>query len=179
MMHADPTLVPLVTLALWGGHHVGDYWLQSDHQAVTKGECSHQGRVACARHVASLTVAQALMLAAVAVATGTDVALIPAALGLGVNAVSHYWADRRATLRGLVLATERWTAKLGFYDRFGGSAHMDQAWHTAWMIPSALIMAAPLPAALLGAGVAAVLLAVANAASRAARRRERERVNAS
>ncbi|MFC7745613.1 hypothetical protein ACFQXA_38855 [Nocardiopsis composta] len=142
-MTADPTAVLLTIAALTAGHHAGDYWLQSDHQAVTKGRCDHAGRRACAGHVASLTLAQLVLLALVAVVTGTGLDPVAAALGLGVNAASHYWADRRATLRGLVLATERFTHKLRFHDEFGGAAHMDQAWHIAWIVPAALIAASP------------------------------------
>ncbi|WP_017541962.1 hypothetical protein [Nocardiopsis halophila] len=171
MMHADPTAVLLTATALFAGHHIGDYWAQSDHQALTKGACTHEGRRACAGHVASLTLAQLVVLALVAVATGTGLDPLAAALGLGVNAASHYWADRRATLRGLVLATEPWTAKAGFYDH-GGAPHMDQAWHIAWIIPAALVAASPAPLAAVIAAASAAVLALCHAASRRARRAE-------
>lgn len=171
-MFAEPTTVVLAATALFAGHHLGDYWLQSDHQAMTKGQCDHAGRTACAGHVASLTTAQALLLGLVAVVTGTGLDPLAIVLGLGVNALSHYWADRRATLRGLVLATEPFTKKLTFYDEFGGAAHMDQAWHIFWIVPAALIIAAPLPLALVLTAGAVLLLAAAEGLSRYGRHTE-------
>lgn len=173
-MFADPTAALLATAALAAGHHLGDYWLQSDHQATTKGACGHAGRRACAGHVASLTLGQLVLLALVAVVTGVGLDPLAAALGLGLNAASHYWADRRATLRGLVLATQRWTHKRDYYDT-GGAAHMDQAWHLVWIVPAALIAASPAPLAVVLAAVSAAALAAADIASRRARAAEQHR----
>jgi hypothetical protein len=177
-MNAEVDTLSLAAIALFAAHHVGDYLLQSDHQAVTKGECSHAGRMACTRHVAVLTAAQGVALALVLGATGTAVSPWALLIGLAVNAGSHWWADRRATLRGLVLATEPLTAKVGFYDRApGGAAHMDQAWHIGWMLPAAVAIAAPLPLALaVGAG-SAVLLLIADVVSRRARAAEAARAH--
>jgi hypothetical protein len=142
-MHADPMLAVLALGALAPGHRLGDYWLQSDHQAVTKGSPGRCGRRACTRHVASLTAAQAGLLALALTATDTPAALLSVGAGLTINAVSHWWADRRETLHGLVIATEPLTRKRRFYEEFGGAAHMDQAWHMVWMLPSALAIASP------------------------------------
>ena len=38
---------------------VSDHWVQSDHQATTKGKSGAAGRRACAAHVASYTAVQA------------------------------------------------------------------------------------------------------------------------
>ncbi|WP_017541578.1 DUF3307 domain-containing protein [Nocardiopsis halophila] len=170
-MFADTATAAIVFAALYAGHHVGDYLIQSDHQALNKGRCDHEGRKACTAHVLTLTIAQGAVLALVLGATGT--AIDPAALltGLGINAVSHFWADRRSTLRGLVLATERWTHKIGFYDG-GGAAHMDQAWHMLWLVPAAVAIAAPLPLAGLLTAFSAALLVAADIASRRARATE-------
>ncbi|MFW5415348.1 DUF3307 domain-containing protein [Nocardiopsis sp. CNT-189] len=167
MIPADPTTAVLAYAALYTGHHIGDYLLQSDHQALTKGRCGHAGRMACTRHVLVLTVAQALALVLVLGATGTAVSPWAVPAGLAINAVTHWWADRRATLRGLVLATEPMTHKTTYYDN-GGAERMDQAWHVAWMIPAALAIAAPAPLALAVAAASAVVLAAAGAASRRA-----------
>ncbi|NYI95917.1 hypothetical protein HNR12_002194 [Streptomonospora nanhaiensis] len=170
-MHVDITVFTAAALALFAGHHLGDYWLQSDRQAQAKGGCGRAGRTACAGHVSTLTAAQGLLLVLVIALTGVEVSPAAVGLGLALNALSHYWADRRFTLRGLVVATEPLTAKRGFYDN-GGAAHLDQAWHVAWLVPSALIAAAPLPLA--GAITAAclALLVVADVVSRVARRAE-------
>jgi hypothetical protein len=141
-MFADSLLTVLALGALAPGHHAGDYWLQSDHQALHKGDPGRAGRAACARHVASLTAAQAALLALALMVTGTPAALLSVAAGLAVNAVWHGWIDRRWTLRGLMLATERWTSKRGFFDH-GGAAPMDQAAHRVVLLPAALAIAAP------------------------------------
>ena len=46
--------------ALIAAHHVGDYWVQTDHQAVNKGRHGTRaenaaGRKACLAHVATYT----------------------------------------------------------------------------------------------------------------------------
>jgi hypothetical protein len=64
--------------------------------------------------------------------------------GLAVNAVSHYWADRRSTLAGLA----RVAGKGGFYGLGDGGVApagtgayaMDQAWHVGWLVVSVLVM---------------------------------------
>jgi len=61
--------------------------------------------------------------------------------GLAVNAVSHYFADRRKPLQRLA---ELWPGKISFY-RTGeglatGAALLDQAWHYGWLFVSALII---------------------------------------
>ncbi|MDA2810366.1 hypothetical protein O4J56_06915 [Nocardiopsis sp. RSe5-2] len=173
-MHADPIVFLLTAAALVPGHYLGDYGLQTDEQARGKGACTHEGRKACAGHVASLTLAQLVMLALVAVVTGTAMDPVAVALGLGVNAVSHYWADRRATLRGLVLADERRSSKIGFFDG-GGAERVDQAWHKVWIVPAALVAASPVPLALALAIAAAAVLAVCDIASWRARRAEQFR----
>ena len=163
-MHVDPAAAALLWAALYAAHRLGDYWLQSDHQATTKHVHGSAGRWACFRHVATLTLAQALAIGAVEVACGLDLPAAAEASALGLNAATHYWADRRRPLRGLVLATEPITRKLGFYEN-GGAAELDQAWHVAWLLPVALIAAAPAPTALLLAALGAALLAACAALS--------------
>jgi hypothetical protein len=173
MMAADPTTAALVAMAMYAGHHVGDFWVQSDAQAQRKGECSHAGRCACAGHVASLTATQAVFVGLALIATATAVDPVAAVLGLAVNAVSHYWADRRATLRGLVWAVNQVTAKVSFYKGMPTAhMHLDQAWHVAWLVPAALIIAAPAAGALVGTAAAAAVLGACAVASRYGRRLE-------
>ena len=172
MIPADPTTAVLAYAAVYAGHHAGDYLLQSDHQALNKGRCGREGRMACTRHVLTLTIAQALALTLALGATGTAVSPWAVLAGLGINAVTHWWTDRRQTLRGLVVATEWMTAKTGYYDNVpGGAERMDQAFHVAWMIPAALASAAPPPLALAIAAASGALLAAADVASRRARSR--------
>jgi hypothetical protein len=168
-MHADPMTALLILAAKAAGHHAGDYLLQSDYQAVTKGSPGILGRRACTRHVASLTAAQAALVALVLAATDTAAAPLSVAAGLAVNAATHWWADRRTTLHGLVLATEPLVAKTGFFETAVGRAAIDQAWHRLWLLPSALIAAAPPALAAAGLGACLAVLAVCESASRAAR----------
>lgn len=143
-----------VTLAaLYAAHEVGDQWIQTHHQACTKGgrgEQQRAGQAACARHVASMTATKALMLGVTSAVTGTRLPLGRTALALGIDAASHYWADRRYTLAGLADRLGK-----GEYYRLGtprdgrddnptigtGSYALDQAWHAAWLWVAALIVA--------------------------------------
>ncbi|MFE6309300.1 hypothetical protein [Nocardiopsis sp. NPDC057823] len=148
-------------IALFVGHHVGDHWAQTDHQATTKGEHGGAGRRACAAHVATLTLCQMVALALVAVAEG-GFAPVQAAMGLAVGAASHYWCDRRTTLEGLA----HLMGKHGYYTR-GGAAHLDYAFHIAFLLPCALIITEPdLAAAAALAGLCLVGLGIADQASR-------------
>lgn len=135
-------------VALYIGHSVGDHWVQSSRDAGAKGGCGAAGRLACARHVASLTVTK-IVAVAVLVVAGV-VSLHPAALvlGLAVDAVSHYWADRRTTLARLAHLVGK-----GEFYRLGaprpgrddaphlgtGAYALDQSWHLAWLGVAALI----------------------------------------
>ncbi len=82
-------------MALYAGHHVGDYWVQTDHQAQHKGAPGAEGRQECLKHVLTYTATQAVFLAASAMVTGKRPSLGRAALALGISAVTHYAADRR------------------------------------------------------------------------------------
>jgi hypothetical protein len=82
-------------VALEAGHEIGDYWVQTDHQAANKGLPGIPGDVACAKHVLSYTATQAVCVVGAALATGTKPRWGRIALGLAVSAVTHYAADRR------------------------------------------------------------------------------------
>ncbi|OOC52485.1 hypothetical protein NOSIN_00400 [Nocardiopsis sinuspersici] len=150
----------MIYAALLSGHWVGDHWAQTDHQATTKGERTRTGRQVCAAHVATLTLCQMVALALVVVSEG-GFAPVQAALGLAVNAATHYWADRRRTLEGLA----HLLGKHGYYTR-GGAPHLDLAWHMGWMLPAALIISADLVPALALSGLCLVLLLLADQLSR-------------
>jgi hypothetical protein len=80
--------------ALLAAHQAGDYWAQTDRQAAGKGLPRWPGRMACGRHVASMTACKALALGLMH-ASGRRVRFRRAALALAADALSHYWADRR------------------------------------------------------------------------------------
>lgn len=123
---------------LHAGHTAADYWVQTGHQAVTKGGTGWEARRACAAHVATLTATQAAFLALGAFSSGERLPIRRVAAGLAVNAASHYVADRREPLR---LLAERlaWMGKDDYY-RNGGAPHLDQAWHIGWCAVTAIII---------------------------------------
>ncbi|MEE2040145.1 transcriptional regulator [Nocardiopsis sp. CT-R113] len=146
----DPTVFAAVFAALFAGHQVGDHWAQTSCQAAEKGDAGWSGRAACARHVTSLAAVKVAFLAPVVLLSGMDVHPVAVAAGLGVDAVSHYWADRRAPLARLADRLGR-----GEFYRFGspragrddnpslgtGAYALDQSWHVGWGFVASLIVA--------------------------------------
>lgn len=143
-----------VFAALFAAHSVGDHWVQTHHQACAKGAPTTAGRIACARHVATLTAVKTAALTALALSTGLALSPWAAALGLAVDALSHYWADRSAyhADRKHSVTLERlgqMFRKGGFYqlgDRLiaptgTGAYALDQSWHVGWLFITALIIA--------------------------------------
>ncbi|MFF4417126.1 transcriptional regulator [Streptosporangium sp. NPDC001559] len=140
---------------LWAAHSFGDHWIQTHFQAITKGAPGWGGRLACLRHVATLTATKVIALGLVVLMTGLRLPLLATAAALTVDAASHYWADRsayHADRRGAV-TLERLADRLGkgdFY-RLGigtaapcgtGAYALDQAWHHLWIFLTALAIAA-------------------------------------
>jgi len=146
-MTADPAVFAAVFAALYAAHELGDHWVQTHHQALTKGRPDTIGRLACLRHVATLTVVKAAALVLVVLVCGISFpfggALV--ALALGVDAASHYWADRRTTLAALADRLGKGDfARLddGFAAPVGTGAYaLDQSWHIAWLLITALLAA--------------------------------------
>jgi hypothetical protein len=128
-------------LALWAAHNVADYWAQTTYQATNKGRHGnvHEntvGRQACLTHVATYTGATASAIVSVNRSLGLGANWRGIVLGQVVSSASHYFADRRHTLRKLA---ER-TGRLEFYDS-GGAASLDQSWHVGWLAVAALLTA--------------------------------------
>ena len=146
-----------VFATLFVAHSVGDHWVQTGWQAARKGEPNRTGRIACGRHVASLTVTKAVLLLVAVVVLGLEVGVLGVFLGLGMDAVTHYWADRRSTLAGLagvcrktefhILGTPAHpdhpvTAEGGYAPTLGTGAYaLDQSFHYFWLFVAALIIA--------------------------------------
>ncbi|WP_068920890.1 DUF3307 domain-containing protein [Planobispora rosea] len=135
--------------ALFAAHNVGDHWVQTHHQACAKAAPTAAGRIACLKHVATLTAAKAAALAALALVTGLTLHPLALLTGLAVDAASHYWADRRVPLARLAGAI----GKRGFYElgsprpgrddapHLGTGAYaLDQSWHIGWLFITALII---------------------------------------
>ncbi len=153
-----------VFIALLVGHSVGDHWVQTSCQAVEKAygapgttrQLVRRGQLACIRHVATLTATKVVLVLLVLLPYDADVRWGQVAVGLGVDALSHYWADRRWTLEELA----RYIGKGEFYDQgtdlvdaagqkrphIGtGRYALDQSWHHFWLLVGAWIATVPLP----------------------------------
>lgn len=129
-----------VFVALYVAHSVADHWVQTSFQAIEKGKPGWSGRLADARHVLGLTITKAIALSAVVLVLDLPVTLLGLVAGLGVDAASHWWADRRETLARLA----KLTGKSEFYS-LGTGAH-----------PMAPVTADGEPAAHLGTGAYAL-----------------------
>jgi hypothetical protein len=154
-----------VFVALYVGHSVGDHWVQSQCQADTKGQhdenegqSSRAGRWACTRHVIGLTATKAVLLVLVVLALDVELTAAGTLLGLGIDAGTHWWADRRTTLARLA----QLCGKSVFYS-LGTGAHpahpvtgegkpaaslgtgayaLDQSFHILFLFVAALLIAA-------------------------------------
>ncbi|AZS06742.1 hypothetical protein HOU95_gp065 [Streptomyces phage Hiyaa] len=153
-----------VFVALFVGHSVADHWVQTSCQAVEKAygapgtsrELRRRGQLACLRHVLTLTATKWLLVLVVVVPFHVKLNWWQALAGLTLDAVSHYWADRRWTLEELA----RYVGKGEFYDQgtdlvdcagekrphIGtGRYALDQSWHHLWLLIGAWIATVPLP----------------------------------
>lgn len=147
-----------VFATLYVAHSVGDHWVQTSCQAAAKGSPGWAGRWACTRHVIGLTATKAVLLAPVAIVLDLELSVLGLLLGFVVDAVTHWWADRRTTLARLA----QLVGKSEFY-ALGTPAHpaapataagrpaahlgtgayaLDQSWHHLCLLVAALIIAA-------------------------------------
>ncbi|WP_427922145.1 transcriptional regulator [Streptomyces sp. cg40] len=139
-----------VFITLYVAHSVGDHWVQTPHQSAHKGRPGWVGRLADARHVATLTLTKLAALLPAAALLGLHLSVPGVVVGLAVDAASHGWADRRSTLAWLA----RVMGKGEFY-RLGapragrddnphigtGAYALDQSFHHLWLLVAALIIA--------------------------------------
>lgn len=146
----EAVVFAVVLPALLVAHSVADHWVQTSHQAAVKGTPGWRGRLACARHVATYTATTTSVVLTVVAILGLSLSPWSVAAGQLVSAASHYWADRRTTLRHLA----EHTGKAGFYTlgaprpgrddnpNLGTGAYaLDQSWHHAWLLVAALLTA--------------------------------------
>jgi hypothetical protein len=132
--------------ALTASHEVADYWVQRDAEAGAKGGHGAEGRLACARHVASYTATQALTLYAADRALRLGLDWRRAALALAVSAGTHYIADRsggrwrEAGPSTALVRFARRTGHTGWLERDPGAGPLlDQAWHKGWIAVAAVV----------------------------------------
>lgn len=135
--------------ALYAAHMFGDHWVQTHKQACGKGARTPMGQTLCLQHVISLTITKAGFVLLLELVTDVRFGILPFLIGIAVDAISHYWADRRYTLEALAGRL----GKLDFY-RLGsprpdrddnpsigtGAYALDQSWHVLWLFIAALIM---------------------------------------
>lgn len=146
----DALTFAVLAPTLYAAHHVGDYWVQTHHQALTKGKPRREGQVACLRHVVTYTATTALFTALVWALFDLDVTWYGFVAGQLASAVTHYWADRRTPLLRLADVLGKGDfARLGV-PRSGhddnptlgtGATALDQAWHHLWLWIAALLTA--------------------------------------
>lgn len=142
-----------VFAALYAAHMVGDHWVQTGGQAAGKGARTAAGRRACTAHVLTLVFTKYVFLAVTAVVLNLHLSGLAVLAGLTVDAVSHWWADRRYTFAALAALAAR-LGKAGFYalgqPRAGrddnpslgtGAYALDQSWHICWLFVAALLVA--------------------------------------
>ncbi len=113
-----------VFIALYVGHHIGDYWIQTDWQARNKGAAGRLGRLACFAHVTWYVWTQYFALILTMYVTESPpkrdaagrawIAIVAALLFSGVT---HYLADRRE--HGLMMWIARRLPSLKGFLTFG------------------------------------------------------------
>lgn len=132
--------IALAYAALRAAAHVGDFWVQTDCQAMNKGKPGWIGRLACGRHVAGYVATQLLAVVLVGAVAGHGWGLSGLVWGLAASGATHYWADRRRPLLWLAVRLR----KGEFYHQGEGlgrgSFHLDQAWHHGWELVAAVLI---------------------------------------
>lgn len=150
MTAVDAAAFAAVFVALYVAHSVGDHWVQTSHQPAHKGRPGWVGRLADARHVATLTATKVAVLLPVAWLLDLRLSVHGSVAGLAVDAASHWWADRRTTLAWLAQVTGK-----GEFYRLGapraghddnphigtGAYALDQSFHHLWLLVAALVIA--------------------------------------
>lgn len=82
-------------IALYIGHDIGDYWVQSHHDALSKQKPGSEGRAACIRHVSSYLATQCVILAVTwGVLNIPELSHWKVFLALSISCITHYLADR-------------------------------------------------------------------------------------
>ncbi|MFG2831155.1 transcriptional regulator [Streptomyces sp. NPDC048434] len=152
----DASTFAAVFITLHVAHSVGDHWVQTSCQSADKGKRGWVGRLAGARHVATLTATKLVLLLPVAALLGLNLSILGLLIGMGVDALTHWWADRRSTLAWLAKVT----GKSEFYS-LGTGAHpahpatadgkpaahlgtgayaLDQSFHHLWLLVAAVLI---------------------------------------
>lgn len=130
-------------LCLLLAHPIGDYLVQTPHQADHKGlrgERVREGRLNCFKHALTYTLTQIAVMFTVFTFADYDGPYVLVALFLVLNGVTHYVIDRRWTLE---LFAREVLHKGPWIDKDPGALpHLDQAVHLALFLPVAIWIAA-------------------------------------
>ena len=131
--------------ALYIGHQLGDYWVQTDHQSRHKGllgGSSSEGRWNAFKHAYTYTLTLGLVLAVVMATTTDGYTLHTVNVVLTVlllNGITHYIIDRRWTLE--VLARKMGKGPWIDTDKTA-LGHLDQSAHVVILGGAALVIVA-------------------------------------
>ena len=127
------------------GHYLGDYFVQTDHQAQHKsltGAHSAEGRANCAMHAFTYTVTLCIVLSGALYVEDVTFSVFDLLItwsALVLNGVTHYVIDRRWTLE----AFARFMGKSGWIDADREALpKLDQAAHVVLLGVFALAVAA-------------------------------------
>lgn len=146
MSGADASTFATVFISMYAAHQVGDHWLQRSAEARGKSARTWRGRLLCARHVAVLTGTKLVALLAATAVVDLHLSPLAVVLGLAVDALSHYIADRRTPLEFLARLLDKgefWHLGDGRVAPAGTGAYaLDQSWHIGWLFITALIACA-------------------------------------
>lgn len=151
-------------IALYAAHHVGDYWVQTDHQAAHKGDQGATGIRECSKHVGTYVLTQAVCVGITALALDLPLSFGHLLVAMLVSGVTHYLADRREF--GIMFKLARLIPGKGRFLKLGvprepitlsgsgrvltdnpslgtGGWALDQAWHIFWgVFVAALVLGA-------------------------------------
>lgn len=139
-----------VAVTLYAAHHVGDYWVQTHHQAMHKGRPGAEGRKACLAHVLSYLTTANVLLTILFLTLDIELSATGLLTASAVSGITHYLADRRE--HGIMFRLARLLRKRGFLELGTGGAPqlatgawaLDQAWHIFWGVFVAALLAVTL-----------------------------------
>lgn len=136
------TLFAALFATFFTAHHVADYWIQTECQALHKHEKTWAGRAACAGHVAGHVITTGVLIFGLVLLLDFPVNALGYLTGISIVGVSHYVIDRRFTLRAFAgLVGKVFKGKVGYYDN-GGAPFLDQSAHVFFLWLGALVAAA-------------------------------------
>lgn len=129
-MTADTPAVraSVIYAALRTGAAIGDFFVQTEHQALCKAKKTPQGRRALAAHAVTYGLTQGAFLAAANHLLGAGIRPSRMVQAVAFSTVTHAFIDQRWPIRKAAKALK----KEGFHDMappLGGAFHLDQSAH--------------------------------------------------